>query len=875
MRAHNTPVHCQGEFYHRRSSRTLLILLLTSFLSSPAYACNQEHVEELHRTGKCYGGNFLEADFRGKSLNGKSLKGGNLEGADLRDVEFGDADLYNTNLKRVRLNDDKAFRAAFPLAGIPGRITRLKVGDQEVDLTKIPFSNLAAYEARAGQGDPRASFITAYLYETYGTRDQEALAFEHYTRAAETLPEARNNQAWMYENGRGTLRSLNRAKELYRQSAAHPTAVYNGTRWEAFYNPDEREKSHALFGLAKTYENGQGVERDKGEAFLYHSRAADLDHPEAQYAVADFYKNGRGVIQKDLHQAAKWCEKAAENGLVEAQFNTGSLYEDGIGVPQNYATAMRWFLAAAARDHAGAQRNAARLYELGRGVTQDYQAACDLYTKAARQGKRSAEYSAARMYEYLPRSPENNAKALALLFSAVKAEPSYPGALFLLATRYEQGRGIAINLEEARRLYQTAAAQGHLAARLKLMLMDAPVVDKQTLFLSMQKLEKEIQYRHIKAQERVLAALSNGHRILNYTLEEDYVSTQKALAAAPPQGEVVMNYAAISGDPYGNEYRDVHEEIRDEEANAAALDVFKNEMRDAFRTHPAYTAGLQDEFTRVISLLNPRENPTLVKRVIRLYRNLLNGPFIPIPEGVNPKAYRQGEIVLRFVQNYGRCIDGLTDYVDGQEWKTLYGHPGESEPLGYKISKILTKYKVKFLEQHRNPLVGAHEEATEASALLRQRMRIPLGLPGAFQQPAYPAIGKGDDEKYRPEKVMERFIRGGTLRFTRGDQYHEERIESYTPELMIQLLMQAQRDPQDKNLTNEHLNTFIEKDLSLREPFEKAFTDMERNDYFDPFAEASNVYLEKLFEYFLSVHGYVIKAAAEPAAASASAAAAN
>ena len=42
--------------------------------------------------------------------------------------------------------------------------------------------------------------------------------------------------------------------------------------------------------------------------------------------------------------------KAAEQGLVQAQYNLGDMYEQGQGVRQDYAEAFRWYRKAAEQD---------------------------------------------------------------------------------------------------------------------------------------------------------------------------------------------------------------------------------------------------------------------------------------------------------------------------------------------------------------------------------------------------------------------------------------------------------------------------------------------------------------------------------------------
>ena len=64
--------------------------------------------------------------------------------------------------------------------------------------------------------------------------------------------------------------------------------------------------------------------------------------------------------------------KAAEAGIAPAQYNLGLMYDNGQGVPQNYAEAMSWYRRAAETGHAKAQNDLGFLYSNGKGVPQDY-----------------------------------------------------------------------------------------------------------------------------------------------------------------------------------------------------------------------------------------------------------------------------------------------------------------------------------------------------------------------------------------------------------------------------------------------------------------------------------------------------------------------
>ncbi|MGE3259322.1 MAG: tetratricopeptide repeat protein [Geobacter sp.] len=65
------------------------------------------------------------------------------------------------------------------------------------------------------------------------------------------------------------------------------------------------------------------------------------------------YYKGEGVKQ-DYKQAAKWYQKAADQGHASAQYNLGIVYENGYGITQNYSIAHMWYNIAGANGKAGA-----------------------------------------------------------------------------------------------------------------------------------------------------------------------------------------------------------------------------------------------------------------------------------------------------------------------------------------------------------------------------------------------------------------------------------------------------------------------------------------------------------------------------------------
>ena len=78
---------------------------------------------------------------------------------------------------------------------------------------------------------------------------------------------------------------------------------------------------------------GNGVTKDLVQAVEWYERAAEQGLAEAQYYLWPFATiTEKGVEKRPRKKAAMWCEKAAEQGIAVAQYYLGCCYEDGKGV---------------------------------------------------------------------------------------------------------------------------------------------------------------------------------------------------------------------------------------------------------------------------------------------------------------------------------------------------------------------------------------------------------------------------------------------------------------------------------------------------------------------------------------------------------------
>jgi len=92
------------------------------------------------------------------------------------------------------------------------------------------------------------------------------------------------------------------------------------------------------------------------------------------------------------------CKVKAEEGHFFAQHRLGTLYDRGVGVPQDHKQAVKWFRKSAEQGFDGAQLNLGWLYQSGEGVPQDHKQAAKWIRKAAEQGFAPAQYSLSLSY---------------------------------------------------------------------------------------------------------------------------------------------------------------------------------------------------------------------------------------------------------------------------------------------------------------------------------------------------------------------------------------------------------------------------------------------------------------------------------------------
>jgi len=126
---------------------------------------------------------------------------------------------------------------------------------------------------------------------------------------------------------------------------------------------------------------------------------AEQGDRRAQYRAGVILRDGLAG-EKRPRAAARWFEKAAKSGGVNALYALGRANALGQGVPQNFGRAAELYRTAAGLGrHLEAQYALAELYFQGKGVQLDFKTAVSWYRKAALRGHPAAQAVMASMFE--------------------------------------------------------------------------------------------------------------------------------------------------------------------------------------------------------------------------------------------------------------------------------------------------------------------------------------------------------------------------------------------------------------------------------------------------------------------------------------------
>lgn len=124
----------------------------------------------------------------------------------------------------------------------------------------------------------------------------------------------------------------------------------------------------AMRELGYRYADREGGLFKEDRAFFWFERAAKKGDVVSQLWLGDYYSDSQHT---DGLLALRWYGKAASAKETQAYYGIAQIYEQGLGIPVDYAQAAHWYEKAAHQGLGVAQFHLAELYLLGRGVPKD------------------------------------------------------------------------------------------------------------------------------------------------------------------------------------------------------------------------------------------------------------------------------------------------------------------------------------------------------------------------------------------------------------------------------------------------------------------------------------------------------------------------
>ena len=179
-------------------------------------------------------------------------------------------------------------------------------------------------------------------------------------------------------------------------------------------------------------------------------------------AGSDFFAAYEAFESGDYKAARTAWSRLAHAGDVDAQFNLGALYENGLGGPADAEKAARWYRAAAERRLDLARLALARLQRTGALESDPDEDQIKLLETAARRGLAEAQYELGVAYDHGLGVTQNHATAAGWYQRA--AEQGLTDAQYNLATLYDEGLGTPRDVTMALYWYSRAADAGQARA---------------------------------------------------------------------------------------------------------------------------------------------------------------------------------------------------------------------------------------------------------------------------------------------------------------------------------------------------------------------------------------------------------------------------
>ena len=223
----------------------------------------------------------------------------------------------------------------------------------------------------------------------------------------------------------------------------------------------EEGSVEAQFALGNYYfviEKENSKEVNNKIALKWYEKAAENKIVESEYNVACFYMNGLGT-DKNEEKAFEWYEKAAEQGHVESLLCVALCYEHGMGTNKDEEKAFNILKSLEDKNNLNAIYCLGIFYENGTGTEVDLEKAFDCYKSCANKGCVKGQLRVAYCYENGIGVNQDYKKAFKRYKKAVSNRNDE--AKFLLGHCYEEGIGTNVDYKKAFSIYEELSDIGY------------------------------------------------------------------------------------------------------------------------------------------------------------------------------------------------------------------------------------------------------------------------------------------------------------------------------------------------------------------------------------------------------------------------------
>lgn len=214
-----------------------------------------------------------------------------------------------------------------------------------------------------------------------------------------------------------------------------------------------------MHGLARRYEQGQGVKIDLVKSHRLYLKAAEWGYSPSEYKIAQNYFNGWGV-NKDLDVAFEWYKIACYHNYCDGIYQLGCCYYYGNGCVKDFSKALELFYMAEKLGNTDAINLIGCILTNSEFSGKDYKKGFEYYEKGAALNCPYCTSNLGWCYRIGRGVEKNIQKAIEYYKKSTEIDPDAAYSYSQLGYVYLNGEGIPVDRAKAKEYFRKAAALG-------------------------------------------------------------------------------------------------------------------------------------------------------------------------------------------------------------------------------------------------------------------------------------------------------------------------------------------------------------------------------------------------------------------------------